>query len=217
MVYYFKYTRQEVNFKFFPIEPIRPLPNRRESYARRQHQFVPLVTIPQRPGSVAKAPAPIKPGPSLRISVDSRLPDPPVLTCNKTIPLRVLVKKLNETSEMVFLQIFQIVLIGFTKIRAHELERVEKSTWVIVSLANLEVPLGDLDTPVDKDVELDCEIWNRTPLPNSIPPSFETCNLSRSYELEISVGLVHGTKTNKKVRPIIYSMIDKEWHLIAVA
>ena len=143
-------------------------------------------------------------GPPPRISVDGRLPDPAILTCNKTIPLRVLIKKLNETSEILFLQIFQIVLIGFTKIRAHELERIEKSSWIVVSMANLQVPLGNSDTPVNKDVELAGEMWNRAPLPNTVPPSFETCNLSRYYELEISIGLVYGTKGNMKVNHLIH-------------
>ena len=66
-------------------------------------------------------------------------------------------------------------------------------------MANLQVPLGTTSTPIDKDVEIDVEMWSRVPLPNTVPPSFETCNLSRYYELDISVGLVYGTKGNMKV------------------
>lgn len=94
---------------------------------------------------------------------------------------------------------FQIVLIGTTEVRAHELKRVEKSSWVIVSKANLEIPLGNSNTPAQKGMEILDSMWKNIPLPNTIPPSFDVCNLTRRYELEISVGLVHGTVGNMKV------------------
>jgi hypothetical protein len=190
---------KEVNFRFLPIEPPRPPPNKRESFARRQHQFAPAGLI-QPKGNIFRKPSiPATPGTPPRISVDGRLPDPAIITCNEPLPLRVLVKRLNETPELLFLSTFQIMLIGYTKIRAHDLERVEQSTWVIASHANLQNPIGNSNTPVDKDIELDSSMWKTKPLPNTIPPTFETCNISRYYELDISVGLIHGTPGNMKV------------------
>ena len=144
-------------------------------------------------------PSQSNPGPPPTISIDGRLPDPAIVTCNETLPLRVLVRKLNETNEIVYLKTFQIVLIGYTKIKAHDLERVEKSSWVICSLANLQTPLGNSNTPANKDVELDSKMWSQKTLPNTVSPTFETCNLSRYYELEISLGLVYGTPGDIKV------------------
>ena len=134
-----------------------------------------------------------------KISIDGRLPDPAVITLNEPLPLRVIVKKLNETPEIIFLKLLQVELIGYTQIRAHELQRKETSSWVIVSLANLTIPLGNSNTPINKDMEIDKNLWSTTPLPNSVPPSFDTCNLTRSYELEIRVGLSYGSPGSMKV------------------
>ena len=65
-------------------------------------------------------------------------------------------------------------------------------SWIIVSLNNIQNPLTNSDTPRDKDVEIDSSPWRSLPLPNTIAPSFDTCNLSRFYELEIRVGLSYG-------------------------
>jgi hypothetical protein len=35
-------------------------------------------------------------------------------------------------------------------------------------------------------------LWENVPLPDTVPPSFDTCNISRTYELELTVGLTHG-------------------------
>lgn len=139
------------------------------------------------------------------ISIDGRLPDPAIITCNEPVPLRVLVKKLNDTSEIIFLRLLQVQLIGYTKIRAHELEREEAAVWVIVSQASLDIPLGNSDTLIEKDMEIDKKLWSTVSLPNSVPPTFETCNLSRYYVLEVKVGLSFGSAGTMKASPLLPS------------
>jgi hypothetical protein len=111
----------------------------------------------------------------------------------------VIVKKLNDTPEIIHLQLLQVELIGYTKVRAHELERQEVNSWIVISLANLRLPLGLFTTPTNQEMEVNRKLWADIPLPNSIPPSFETCNLSRWYVLEVRVGLVYGSAQNIKV------------------
>jgi len=188
-----------VDFKFLPIESPRPAPNRLESYARREHQFAPHVPVPPKSTILRKPSASTASGPPPKISIDCRLPNPAIITCNEPLPLRVIIKKLNNTPEIIYLQLLQIQLIGYTRIRAHELERQEASSWVVASLANLHTPLGNSNTPTNKEMEIDRRVWGDISLPNSIPPTFETCNLSRHYVLEIRVGLVHGSTGNMKV------------------
>ena len=171
---------------------MRPPANRRESYARRQHQFAPAIPAPRKATKDTNAPPPT-------ISVDGRLPDPAIITCNEPLPLRVLVKKINETTENIYLQLFQIQLAGYTDIRAHDLRRTEQSSWVIVSKANLSIALEGAGATSRKDMEVDKRLWGSIPLPNTVPPSFETCNMARRYELEITVGLAYGTPG--KVKP----------------
>lgn len=193
---------------FLPIEPPRQPPNKRESFARRSHQFSPSIEIPEKPGlfrkpSAATDPsAPIVPPPS--ISIEGRLPDPPVATCNEALPLRILVTKKNETPATIYLQTLSVMLIGYTSIRAHELRRQEVGNWVIVSLAKIHKPLGNtLSSDGGKILELDPKLWNLLPLPNTVCPSFETCNITRNYELEVKVGLSWGSSRNINVCTVV--------------
>jgi len=93
----------------------------------------------------------------------------------------------------------QIELISHTKILAHGLTHTETGTWVVVSRSNMGLALGNPDDKAGTDWAIDPNLWNAVPLPNSVAPSFETCNIERRYELEIRVGLTHGTPGNMKV------------------
>ena len=86
----------------------------------------------------------------------------------------------------------QIELIGYTHVRAHDLTRSESRSWVIMSQSNMNIPLGEPTDPVGKEWKVPSRYWENIPLPNTVAPSFETCNLSRTYELEVRVGLSHG-------------------------
>ncbi len=131
--------------------------------------------------------------------VDARLPNPAILTCNETIPLRVLVQKLNDSDASVYLSMFQIELIGYTNVRAHDLRRSESGSWVLTSMANMNMPLDNPSDKSQKEFKLPSRLWDHLPLPNTVAPSFDTCNISRRYELEIRVGLAHGAASG--VRP----------------
>lgn len=188
---------------FLPIEPPREPPNRRESFARRSHQFSPSIDVPEKPGLFRKpSAAPDSPGPSVpppTISIEGRLPDPPIATCNEALPLRVLVTKKNETPATIYLQTLSITLIGYTTIRAHELRRQESGSWVIISLANIHRPINKTGVNDGRLLEVDPKLWDKVPLPSTVCPSFETCNISRHYQLEVKVGLSWGSSRNINV------------------
>lgn len=164
-------------------------------YARRQHQFSNKQARPQKKSLFQKHSVPLFPNveepPAL--SVDTRLPNPPILTCNEPIPLRILVKKLNDAPETVFLQMLQIELIAYTHIRAHDLRRTQAGSWVIVSTSNMSMPLGSPSDPAGTEWTIQPGFWDHIPLPNTVAPSFETCNISRTYELEVRIGFTYGS------------------------
>ncbi|KAF3484163.1 uncharacterized protein GIQ15_03487 [Arthroderma uncinatum] len=195
--FYKENYRGFADFKFLPIEPPRKKEVDKEFYARREHQF--KSRLPQSPrekkglfkGSSENDLLP-------RFSVDARLPSPPILTCNEPIPLRILIKKLNDSTDTVHFQLLQLELISYTHVRAQDLSRSESGSWVINTRSNIGMPLGNGSERAGKEWKVDAEMWNRIPLPSSVPPSFETCNLSRTYELEIRVGLAHGPTGSKQ-------------------
>jgi hypothetical protein len=202
--------RALANFTFLPIEPPRPAQSDGEAYARRQHQFLENAQSVaagkkkkslfdfDRKGSSTSLPPPSPTSPSTggtlpRFTVDARLPNPAILTCAKDIPLRILVKNMSEREKNVYLQMLQIELIGYTKVRAHEVQRTESNSWIISSFSNMNIPLGSPSDPVGTEIPINPEYWSDKPLPNTVAPSFTTCNLSRFYELEVRVGLGYGS------------------------
>ena len=188
---------QQTDFKFFPIEPPRPPKNSRQTYARRQHQFAPAIDIPGKPGLFRKSSTVRKSdGDSAppSISFEGRLPDPPIITCNEPLPLRVLITRLNDTPARIYLQLIEIVLVSETTTRAHELERTDTNSFVLLSRSNLHSPLGPSNkSESGKEMEIDDSLWNQAPLPNTVAPTFDTCNLSRNYLLDVKLGLAWGT------------------------
>lgn len=171
-------------------------------FARRQQQFTKTIAQPQKKSLFRKqstsntASNDEKPP---RFQVEARLPNPAILTCNEPIPLRILVQKLSHSSEIVFLHMLQIELMAATHVRAHELTRTERGSWVLTSKANMSMPLGSASDEPGKEWKVPNSMWNEIPLPNTIAPSFDTCNISRTYELEVRVGLLHGAPGSVKV------------------
>ncbi|KAI9825674.1 MAG: hypothetical protein M1832_001018 [Thelocarpon impressellum] len=197
--FYKENRRAFSNFKFLPIEPPRPPDSKQETYARRQHQFAPGPPVVPRRKSVfsgtSRNSSPLSPtGPSEppRFRVDARLPSPAIITCNEALPLRILVQKQSPCQEQAILQSLQIELIAYTHIRAHDLNRVESGSWVIMSYSNMAVRLGEPAAQEGSEFRIDDALWRNIPLPNTVAPTFETCNMRRSYELEVRVGLANG-------------------------
>ncbi|KAJ5189845.1 hypothetical protein N7491_008112 [Penicillium cf. griseofulvum] len=203
--FYKENIRSIVPLNFLPIEPPRGGNPNEETYARRQHQFPKIHAPPKKKSIFSRghsAPREIYPEPP-RVSVDARLPNPSILTCNESVPLRLLAKKLTEGPDVIFLQMLQVELISYTKILAHDLSRTESGSWVIMSRSNMSIPLGKPEDPVGTDWTIDPKLWNQYPLPNSVAPSFETCNIERSYELEVRLGLTHGNAREMQPQLIV--------------
>lgn len=190
-------------FNFLPIEPPRVPPNRRESFARVQHQFAPIEGE-AKPGSFRHRSSTSRSsiGGPPKITLDGRLPDPAIITCNEPLPLRVLVAKLNESNATIYVKFFSVELIGQTEVRAHDLQMTDTRSWIIVSSSNMRMALGSLSSSESgKPTEIDSNLWRQTPIPNTVAPSFDTCNLSRRYNLHIKFGLSYGTSEEVFVCP----------------
>ncbi|KAB8290720.1 hypothetical protein EYC80_008358 [Monilinia laxa] len=108
------------------------------------------------------------------------------------MPLRILLRKTNTSPEHVFLVSLQVNLIGTTEVKASDVIRCETSTWVVMSLTGLSIPIGSPNDPIGTETAIDSKLWDAIPLPNTVAPSFVTCNLARGYELEARIGLGYG-------------------------
>jgi hypothetical protein len=188
--------RYQLGLKFLPIEPPRPPKSNQEAYARRPFTFHPKSPRPDlqpkkrssffgRNSSAPSSPhvngfadgtlnVPATP-PSIEVS--ARLPHPALLTCNKPIPLRIIAKKLVPANAEVYLVAMQIDLIGKTAVTCQNLLHTEVSRWVITSRHGLSIPISKPEDTVGTEFVLPDTLWNDMALPNTVMPSFTTCNL----------------------------------------
>lgn len=187
-------TRTFMPFNFFPIEPPRPPVTGDEVYARQKHSFSPVEEDSKGKSKLkdlfgsSKPKEPANPD-APYVSVDARLPSPSIITCNADIPLRLIVKKLKDCEGVVYLQSLQVSLVGITKVRAHNAFRTENNSWIIMSKSNMGFPLGRATDPINTETVIDDRMWRGQSLPNTVAPSFETCNIIRTYQLDVRIGL----------------------------
>lgn len=202
--FYKENPRQALPLNFLPIEPPRPamMGTQTETYARRRHDFG-SGKQPKRGlfaslrGQSSKAGPPSVESTAPAIAIDARLPNPPILTCNRDVPLRLLLRRLNQSTGTLFLHSLQITLTGITDIRAQQIAREERGTWMLFSRTNIgQAILSAKQTAgmQDEDLVIDLQNagWRQSLLPNSVAPSFETCNIKRRYELDVEVGIGWG-------------------------
>jgi hypothetical protein len=184
--------RSAIGFRFLPIEPPRPPKTANEVYARRPFAFTAGLANYAKKSSMFRKKSTQMSDTAPKGEIDARLPSPAILTCNEPLPLRIIYRKKNESAEIVFLMTLQVHLFGYTEVRALDVARTETSTWVLMSLTGLAIPLGSATDALGTESVVDKNLWNRIKLPNTVAPSFHTCNLSRRYELEVRVGLGYG-------------------------
>lgn len=196
--------RNAIGFKFLPIEPPRPPVTSNETFARRPYEFqAGLAPYARKSSMFTRKPTQLS-AIAPKGEIEARLPSPPILTCNDPLPLRIITRKLNDSREHVFLMSLQVLLYGATEVRAQDVMRTETSNWVLMSLNGLSIPIGNPSDPLRTETIIDKSLWDRIPLPNTVAPSFNTCNLTRKYELEIRVGLGFGVPGEVQVRFMLY-------------
>lgn len=220
--------RQYDPFVFLPIESPRPPPTNAEAFARRKHEFIPAQPQPatKKPGlfmSFRKpGPAAVGPPVPVRFTVEARLPSPPILVPNEPLPLRILLTKLDPFHDVVVIRSLQIMLLATTHISAHELVKDEFTELCLLSVADLRMQLGDANSPPNVPLEVDASMWRGKYLPETLSPTFSTCNISRAYQLKIEIGLSRPDEQHIDILPLlfpikVYSGIKPPAQLIASA
>ncbi|TQS39311.1 hypothetical protein Golomagni_00167 [Golovinomyces magnicellulatus] len=197
--------RSMTEFNFSPLEPVRPSLTGEELKTSIPFAFktkIDLTTASQ-----------IGARPKLANSLDiapkgelhARLPWPAIIRCKETIPLKLIVRKLNRSSEPIFLVSFALNVLERIKVKVNEQEKTEVSAWVIANLSGLSVQIGSSFDREGTETVINHSLWDKFLLPNTIAPSFGTCNIKRNYELDIRVGLSYGALEKEKASSqIIY-------------
>ncbi|KAI0387134.1 hypothetical protein F5Y04DRAFT_77501 [Hypomontagnella monticulosa] len=215
--------RYQVGFKFLPIEPPRPPKTSQEAFARRPFTFRPRAAATENRrrswfgGKPAAANSPndaTQTPPNIEMS--ARIPFPSILTCNEPLPLRLIARKLAPTmarDQQVYLTALEISLVGYTQVRVQSLANTERTAWVILSAPQLSPPIAlfhNLTDAVDTEFEIPNALWKNRRLPNTIAPSFRTCNLARRYEIEIILTLTWGLPSSASSSALLLPSSSKQ-------
>ncbi|EYE91870.1 uncharacterized protein EURHEDRAFT_463772 [Aspergillus ruber CBS 135680] len=127
----------------------------------------------------------------LTCEIEAKLLNGPFLLLGQPISLNVDVIKLNldECKSGVFLHNFQTMLIETTEVRARDSMEVHTRSCVIQTTTRVQYEPRCM---VGSTLSFDDSLWSRHCVPLHLTPTFETCNISRSYKLEIRLGIEFG-------------------------
>ncbi|KAL4917871.1 hypothetical protein BDW62DRAFT_182986 [Aspergillus aurantiobrunneus] len=128
--------------------------------------------------------------------VAAKLLNGPFLFLGQPIPLALEITNTTQTNSDIYLHGFQSRLFETTEVRIRgAAESLTRSCPVqtMVNLRQLFVPELRNDKRSDElVVSLRNKLWNQYCVPLFLTPTFETCNISRSYKLEIRLRIGFG-------------------------
>jgi len=70
-------------------------------------------------------------------------------------------------------------------------------------VSDLQIPIGDENSIPGQELEVNPIMWLGRSLPETVPPSFTTCNISRSYSLKVDIGLSCGGLGHVDIIPLV--------------
>lgn len=107
---------------------------------------------------------------------------------SREVKMHLSVTKLNRHPQDLYLQSFQVLLVGYTDIRAGAATHGHMSFWTLQSLSNIGLHVFSASDPPGLQRDIDPKLWDNITIDNSVVPDFATCNLERRYELEVLMG-----------------------------
>ncbi|KAG2004004.1 hypothetical protein GB937_009241 [Aspergillus fischeri] len=136
--------------------------------------------------------------PPLTYEVEVELKNGPFLLLGHPVALGVKIMHMNGKKNAILLQDFQTMLRETTEIRARGSIQGFTRSWVIQTMTSLCQPFVAANRPtIESVLKLNHRLWSRHCVPVHLAPTFETCNLSRSYKLEIRLGIEFGRNTTR--------------------
>lgn len=193
--------RHQIDFRFMPIEEPRPARTEAKAFAKRPFAFRPKASATTGQKSLfskGKQPPNEEVPPSVEMC--AWFPHPTIFTCNKPVPLRLVATKKVASTQPVYLTSVLIELIGTTQVRCFDRMDSISNRFIVLSNNKLRIPLTKApDAAVGTEVEIPDTLWRNTPLPNTVSPSFSTCNIARKYRLELRLGVSWETPVAKGV------------------
>ncbi|KAH1487123.1 hypothetical protein KXV92_009056 [Aspergillus fumigatus] len=125
--------------------------------------------------------------------IDIRLSDGACLLLGEPIPLTIYMTRITGPGYDLILNDLQSMLLETTEVRAHGFVESRLQLHVLQTVSNVRKQAHPSGTPAGSTVSLDDDLWRHHRLPHSLTPTFETCNISRTYKLQIRLGFRFGS------------------------
>lgn len=161
----------------------------RDIYLFPLSQSMPLQQPFQKQRCVSVVPAIHYSTAPLSLQIDIELINGPRLVSRQPIPLLVRLTKLCEDHSAIHLNDFQTTLVETTRVRAKGSTRSVQQSWIVQTVANLRQIVLARDAPSGTVADIPGSVWASYPIPSAIVPSFEICNIKRTYQLKARLGL----------------------------
>ncbi|KAJ5995210.1 hypothetical protein N7481_002187 [Penicillium waksmanii] len=117
------------------------------------------------------------------------------LALGQRVPIKVHVTQADPTSQdVLILNDYQVMLIEKTVTRVGAQSQVQQLFRTLRTLSNLNLGICLAEMPVNNAMTLSDDSWGPLSLPTDITPTFETCNINRTYKLEVRLGFKGGPK-----------------------
>ncbi|GFF41805.1 hypothetical protein IFM46972_06665, partial [Aspergillus udagawae] len=142
--------------------------------------------------SVILNPGNLEKSPPTSYQIDVRLSDGACLLLGEPIPLSVYMTRINGPACDPILNDFQSMLIETTEVRAHGSAETDIQLHVLQTVSNMHKRPYVYGTSAGSTMRLEDDLWKHHRLPRTLTPTFETCNISRSYKLQIRLGFGFG-------------------------
>lgn len=203
-------------FVFCPIEPPRPT-STTQLFVRKKHTL--SSPAPSSPGlfnGLFRKPPPAQ-GNAGTIVFEARMPNPAIIVPTEPLPLTLLVKRAEGSQGIVYVRSVGIMLGTTTFIAAQGFRRELGYLLPILNVGNLNITLPENQqeitilpadlvqhisttgnataaTVTGKGVGGGATVGKTTTakgvvIPDTVPPSFRTCNIARKYTLVLQVGV----------------------------
>lgn len=125
--------------------------------------------------------------------INTKLLHGPCLASQTSIPLEIEINKLRGDWSKLKLNDFQTMLIETTHFRVGGSTESLQRYWIIQTVTNMNESLFGEGLPLGDATYLPSSIWSAHPVPSSITPTFEICNIKRTYQLEVRLGFLVGS------------------------
>ncbi|KAK9457267.1 hypothetical protein V1511DRAFT_493167 [Dipodascopsis uninucleata] len=195
--------RKYCPFVFLPIEPPRRPGGNQYSFIRREHQmsYIPAnketleieASRKKHIFSLSKVSNGIIKRPSEPFFIEARLPYPAIVVPTQNIPIRLNISSDQALCAPVYLRELKINLIESTIVSAGLMSTnlIYKSR--ILDFDNLMIEaVGVSNNAEGYEYRLDTSSLGVISISDTVPPSFKTCNILRTYMIEYIMGLTYG-------------------------